>query len=885
MQSFIKFIAFIAFFSPGILFSQSNNNCTGATLIADPANFCSALQAGTTTGATGSSQPASSCFGATMRDVWYRFTAVASEVTIVINGDTELTPGGTLTQPSVGLYSGTCSNLTEIACAEDGGFLFGDNIVELRRSGLTPGTEYFIRVAGVFAGTFQYCVRNFAFGGGVSGDCPVAIVLCDKSPFNVQAVTGPGSNDTEMDDANCFNDGIPLSAVEQNSTWYVFTAANNGTLEFTLTPNNPDDDLDFVLYRLPNGPGNCSGKQVLRCMASGDDATFGHFCVGPTGLNAASTDISEPPGCPPGSDRFLSSVNMTAGTTYALVVNNFSSSGNGFQMVWGGTGEFRGPKAGIKTNDPDNKICLGQSLIFSDSSTSNGNAITSYNWNFGVGANVATATGIGPHTITYQTPGTKIVSLKIKTPNGCEVNTTRQIDVTNCCTLTPQVTLDTLNCSARAAVRVPVATGTVTIKWSNGQTGETTIFDTAGNHSVTVEDAAGCVGTVSFVVVLPQKPQIRVNIAPGCSSAAASATVTSGKAPYTITWSTGATGLSVAGLAAGSYMASVTDANGCSDTAQFTITLPPPVVATVQQTSLCRSANATVTIENATAPVQIKWSNGQTAAIATGFSNGTHSVIVTDAKGCADTTTFTVELSTALEVTVKTTPGCTGDAGATAVASVVNGKTPYQLVWSNAQTGTQVQGLTAGNYSVIATDSLGCKDTTAFTVANPVLFAAKFPNDTTILTGGKATLTITSPFSGVTAVWEAPGQTLNGLSVSTAPTQTVTYAVTATLGNCQVRDSVKVTVLFDVFEIPNAFTPDGDQMNDQFGPVLSGYEQLQMQIWSRWGELIYNETTGRWDGTVNGLPAPTDVYIYRISVKKRDGTIPAPKTGQVTLLR
>jgi len=884
MQPLIKLIVLFGFLLPQTLFSQSNNNCSGAVLIADPSNFCSALQAGTTSGATGSSQPGSTCFGSTMRDVWYRFTAVASEVTIVMNGDTELTPGGTLLQPSVGLYGGTCNALTEIACKEDGGFLFGDNIVELRRSGLTPGTEYFIRVAGVFAGTFQYCVRNFAFGGGVSGDCPTAIVLCDKSPFNVQSVTGPGANDTEMDDAPCFNNGISLSAVEQNTTWYVFTAAASGTLEFTLTPNNPGDDLDFVVYRLPNGPANCSGKQVLRCMASGEDQIFGKSCIGPTGLNASSTDTSEPPGCPPGSDRFLKALDLTAGATYALAINNFSSSGNGFQITWGGSGQFRGPRAGIKSSDPDNKICLGQSFIVSDSSATNGTTITNYNWNFGAGANVATATGSGPHTITYQTVGTKIITLKIKTPNGCEVTTTRQIEVTNCCTLDPKVTVDTINCRARATVTVPNATGALTVSWSDGQTGTTANFGTSGNYRVTVEDAAGCKGLAAFFVLLPAPPMLNISVAPGCVSAAASVTIKDGTAPFKINWSNGASGATVAGLATGNYTVTIVDAVGCADMAMFAVVLPPPLVATVQQTPLCRSATASVTVANATTPLQIKWSNGQTTTSATGFTNGTHRVIVLDAQGCTDTITFTVALPPALEVAVATAPGCPGDAGATATATITNGKTPYQLTWSNAQTGTKTNGLVAGNYTVVATDSLGCKDTTAFTVANPVVFTAKFPNDTTILFGGKATLTITSPFPGATAIWNGNGQTLTGLSVSTEPVKTITYAVTASFGNCQVRDSVKVTVQFEVFEIPNAFTPDGDQVNDQFGPILSGYDQLELQIWSRWGALLYNEPVGRWDGTVNGLPAPTDVYIYRVRVKKKDG-MELSKTGEVTLLR
>jgi gliding motility-associated-like protein len=812
---FPLFVLFI-FLIPQTLFAQSNNNCSGAILIADPSNFCSPVGGGTTLGATASSQLSSSCFSGTMRDVWYRFTAVASEVTIVINGNTELTPGGTLLQPSVGLYSGNCNNLSEIACNEDGGFIFGDNIVELRRSGLTPGTEYFIRVGGVFAGTFQYCVRNFAFGGGVSGDCPTAVVLCDKSSFNVQSVTGPGSNDGEMEDAPCLQDAI--TTAEQNSTWYVFTAANNGTLEFTLTPNNPDDDLDFVLYRLPNGPSNCSGKQVLRCMASGEeDIPPNTNCIGPTGLNATSTDLSEPPGCPPTSDRFLKALDMVAGATYALGVNNFSSSGNGFQLTWGGTGQFRGPRAGIKTNDPDNKICIGQTLIVSDSSTTNNTAISSFRWSFGADATPSTANGSGPFSVSYQTPGVKIITLTLKTTNGCEVTASRRIEVINCCNLVPNVVVsDTSNCRVRAILRVQNAVAPLKINWSNGQVGgDILLLTQGGTYTVTVEDAQGCSGTASFVA-----------------------------------------------------------------------NLPVPPVATVAVTNACRSASAALNITGGAAPLAIQWSTGATGTALNNLTSGTYSVTVRDSRGCADTAAFVVSIPPAVDIAVTTAIGCPDDGGAKARAIIRNGKAPYQITWSNGQTDSVATKLTAGNYTAIVTDSLGCRDTVAFTVANPTVFSAAFPKDTTIVAGGRAVLTITSPVSGATATWTAVGnQNFSGLSVTVEPDSTTTYAVTASFNNCRLRDSVKVTVIFDVFEMPNVFTPDGDQINDQFGPVLSGYDQLELQIWTRWGELVFNEPTkARWDGTVNGIQAPTDVYIYRIRVRKRDG-VESTKTGEVTLLR
>lgn len=1004
--------------------SAQGNDCSNALTIQNPADFCSAEGAGSNQNANASSQSIPSCFTTKSHDVWLTFTAVATELVVVINGASS-TSGGTLLQPAVALYSGDCSNLTEIGCRESD-FLGG--VVELRRSGLTPGVQYYLRVDGINRGSFQYCVRNFFFGGGVSGDCPKAIVLCDKASFNVQSVAGPGQNDQEMQDATCFQDGT-TDTYEQNTTWYVWTAANNGTLTFTLNPNVPGDDLDFVVYRLPNGPGNCAGKVVERCMASGGDDNFPDAkCTGPTGLNNSSTDIAEPPGCPPTSDGFVKALTMTAGTTYALVVNNYSSSGNGFQLTWGGTGQFRGPVAGIRDNDADNKICLGNDLIVSDSSLFPSGVINSWNWNFGPGANTATASGVGPHTVRYTTVGTKTITLKIKTANGCEQTVTRQIVVENCCPLNviPKVAPGCVTSAVTALVENSV--GDVSIRWSNGLVGPSIAGLAPGNYSVTVSDGSGCTVSASFVVTnLPplqatlmqtadcrsvsasislqndnppvfyrwsngattasvsgltpgqyavtvtdvkgcedtlsfqvtRPPALTASVATdaGCLSASASLTLQNAATPVNYLWSNGATTATVSGLPQGSHRVTVTDAKGCADTVSFNVALLPPLQAAVNKEVSCTGGNVTVAVQTNNPPLSYLWSNGTTAATANDLPKGNHQVIVSDAKGCADTVAFDIVLLSPLQATVDKMetctsgsataaaqtdnpplsyqwsngqtgasagnlppgnhrvivsdakgctdtvafsitlrsqvqtsadiqPGCPGDGGATASLRISNGTEPYDVRWSNGQTGSAVKGLVAGTYSATVQDAQGCRDTIQVAVNNPVLFEISVSNDTTIANGGTATLQLGSPFPGVDAVWTAVDQTtLNGLSVKVSPEDTTVYRVTATLNNCEIVDSVVVFVEYEVFEMPNAFTPNGDDLNEKFGPVLSGYQLVQLQIWSRWGALMFDDTKGSWDGTVNGSDqAPSDVYVYRVVVRKKDGSEVVRK-GDVTLLR
>ena len=119
----------------------------------------------------------------------------------------------------------------------------------------------------------------------------------------------------------------------------------------------------------------------------------------------------------------------------------------------------------------------------------------------------------------------------------------------------------------------------------------------------------------------------------------------------------------------------------------------------------------------------------------------------------------------------------------------------------------------------------------------------------------------------------------------------VTYAVTVT-NNIGCTDEAAVTVEFiaPTVAIPNVFTPNGDNKNDFFFPVSSGgVEVIDMKVFNRWGQLVFdNDDLDRgWDGTYNGKPAPSDVYIYKISYKKvdtEDAEIFEEK-GDVSLLR
>ena len=409
--------------------TPANDDCSRAHLLRDVSNYCSSPRQFTNEGATASGYDQPGCFPSFFtepdNDVWFKFKATANTVNISVLGAIHGNPKGTLQNPQFALYMGNCSDgLWEIACIGDAQ---GYNIVETFINDLAIGGTYYIRVDGRkgSTGSFQLCVNNFNPVPSPSSDCSSAVVLCDKSSFTVPSISGAGLNRFEIPMGICLRE-------ESSSAWYKWTCDQTGSLTFTLKPVNPSDDIDFALFYLPNGVENCTQKIPVRCMASGEDVntSFSKWsrCSGTTGLRSSSNDLSEEAGCQDLDDNFVAAIHMKAGESYALLINNFHNTGNGFSIEFGGTGTFKGPIAHFVVNKL--KISQDQGLWVKNKSSFDG-GIKKWEWNFGVDAKPATARGIGPHKVKYHSSGKKSISLAVETNNGCQVTKVRQVTVTD----------------------------------------------------------------------------------------------------------------------------------------------------------------------------------------------------------------------------------------------------------------------------------------------------------------------------------------------------------------------------------------------------------------------------------------------------------------------
>jgi gliding motility-associated-like protein len=703
----------------------TNDYCDEAFFVDLEDNWCSEAGDFSNIDANVSTGLLSSCLSPGGSTVWFSFIPTATSVSILVFSNS-----GFLVAPQIGLYEGDCGNLTELAC-EAPSFTA---ITELIFQGLTLGVPHYIVVQGTFTEEFdfQICLSAFNAPASLSSDCPQASVLCNKESFIVPKVFGGGIDPTEANDAPCLA-GLGGN-VESSSTWFVWTAANDGALTFSLDPLNPSDDLDFVVYEFPDGPGDCSNKIPLRCMASS--------CEGPTGLDLASTDFEEPPNCfLPTQDNFLAALDMVEGTTYGMMINNFSTTGIGFGVTFGGDGEFAGPE-GEMLISPSTTICTSESISFADGTNFPNGAIVAWEWNFGPDASITTANTQGPHSVSYEAPGTKFISLQLTTDEGCIITQIEEIEVI-CCVGAFEVDADitAVSCigSADGSISLSVNSPTgppYSFNWSNGESTAMIENLSAGPYAVTITDETACDTILQLEVPTPSPLVVDTTLAmPSCNGGTdGSITVdieSGGTPPFIFSWQGGpfTTDNVLAGLGVGDYSLVIQDNNGCETPVaislnELELTLEPDVQAIIPPS--CPGyddAQLNVVIANGLPPFQYDFNDGNgyvNENALTQLSAGTYEVDVIDANLCMGNFTFFIEDPIPIGVSFEETPiQCSGDANGSLTITASGGSGSYSYAWNTGDTSPTISGLAEGTYIVSITDGAGCMLESSYLLVAP----------------------------------------------------------------------------------------------------------------------------------------------------------------------
>ena len=400
----------------------------------------------------------------------------------------------------------------------------------------------------------------------------------------------------------------------------------------------------------------------------------------------------------------------------------------------------------------------------------------------------------------------------------------------------------------------------------------------SGVYTLTVT-GGGCSANSNVTITVHQKPVITVNPKTPVLCEGDSVVLTATGAS-TFTWSP-ATGLS--GTTTGKVTAApnstttylVTGINGgvCSDTENVTVTISvtPLVTVTPEADSICGSGTVTLTANGAQT---YNWSPASglsttSGAIVSATVNTTTTYTVTGSmgSGCSDTATATIYVGANSE-TILNIATCSDS------TFVFDGQTISDT----------------GSFKFSYSSALGCDSIIVLNYSRKKGPLAAYSYTPVIPETNKPSVFTNLSVDAIRYHWDFGDD-----KSSTEVNPTHQYARTGTYKVCltaysedECRDVVCKDVMADVYatvDVPSAFTPNGDGINDKLYVRGSAVADVRLRIYNRWGQMIFETTSMEegWDGTFKGEMQDMDVVAYSLSGSFLDGTS-FQKTGNITII-
>jgi len=373
-------------------------------------------------------------------------------------------------------------------------------------------------------------------------------------------------------------------------------------------------------------------------------------------------------------------------------------------------------------------------------------------------------------------------------------------DVTTTCVVEGSVTVAPVNPPVLSAIvvnttcgnnngiiDVTVTGGSVpfTIDWSNLAITLDQINLSAGDYTLTLTDANGCVDSETYTINPSVQPtSTLVIVQPTCSNDTGSVTVelTNATEPIIYSWTKDnapfASFANLTDLGPGLYILSATDGNGCliSDTATLAYPNLPVVSVTVVNTQCgLETGSIDLTVTGGTPDYTFAWDDsfGFTATTEdiSDLAFGCYSVTVTDENGCEASTQACVENENAPQIAFEVTnPSCNLDNGVI-TAHITGGVEPYSLSWTGSVSGdTSISDLAEGVYYLLVIDDNGCEslDSVSLTNTGVPVITGDITEPACGLTNGAIDVTVSGGASPYDFSWSPNGETTEDL-VDLAP--------------------------------------------------------------------------------------------------------------------
>ncbi len=508
-------------------------------------------------------------------------------------------------------------------------------------------------------------------------------------------------------------------------------------------------------YAWSNGPATTTNSNLQSGLYTAT-VTDSKGCTFSAGVN-----ITQPATSVSATVTVVNNVSCKNGNNGVLTVNAGGGSG-GFTYLWSQAGATAQSISNLVANTYSVTVTdiNGCTMVASATVTepnalvANSNIaqhVSCYGGNNG-SASIVVNGGVQPFTYAWTTIASTSSSvttlasgsytITVTDNNGCTTNAVAVITQPAAPLTSTVNVVNNVLCFGGNSGRANVVAGGGTVayvySWSNGQQVVTATGLSAGIvYTATVTDSKGCVSTSTTSVTQPAAAltaTATVTASVTCfggNNGSVTVAVNGGAGAYSYLWTpSGKTTQSVAGIAANTFSVLVTDINGCTAASSATINQPGVSVTctvTVVSNVLCKggtSGKANVAASGgAGLSYGYLWSNNQTTTTATGLSNGTYSVVVTDGNGCTSfgNANITEPLVLATNPVVNNHVSCFGGNNGSTTVNVNGGTQPYTYSWAGTTATTSSRtNLTAGSYTATVTDFNGCTSASVVSITQPI---------------------------------------------------------------------------------------------------------------------------------------------------------------------
>ena len=651
----------------------------------------------------------------------------------------------------------------------------------------------------------------------------------DEDSIKIEVLPSPTISISASDTLICSGDFISLTGISNtNNTSFLWSNGANTA----VTSDSPTSDITYKV--VGTDPNTCNDSAevfvqvnpypILSVVPQNAVLCFGDTLSIISNCNIPNLSYV----WSNGASSINISVNPLVDSVFTLIVSDSIGCSDTASSIVDVV-----PNPTVNITATDTHICANAQTTL----TANASTIVTYAWN----------TGNPTMTNTYYPPLSTTYSVLVTDTNNCTASDSIFILVNNQPQLQIASNPNSICIGDTAQLSVSSNIPTLTYLWNTGATTTSiSAFPTSTtNYTVVGTDSLGCNDSTTYNLVVHMLPQLNITPDPAeiCRGNNITLQLNSNIPINQYQWSNSSTqsNITVSPINTTSFSVIATDTNSCVDSTSRVVIVHdnPTVNITATDTHICANAATTLTA-NANTQVTYSWNMGNPTMSNTYYPalSSTYTVLVTDTNNCISTDSIFILVNNQPQLQITSNPNsiCIGD---TALLSVSSNIPTLTYLWNTGATTTSISAFptTTTSYSVVGTDSLGCNDSTNYSLVVHMLPQLNItPDPAEICRGNNITLQLNSNIPISQYQW-SNSSTQSSITVS--PSNTSTYSVIATDTNSCVDSTSRIVTVHDN-PIVN-ITPQVATIceNDSI-QLISSFNITQAQILWNTGASIFN---------------------------------------------